>query len=99
MKPSAIDFIIQTVNEKAPIKATELACLVTEAGCKGECCQLSVDALFVLLNNMVNDGDLVEVNYILPTMDYREKTLYFPKGTKVLIQLQQGCYASNEDSL
>jgi hypothetical protein len=85
MKLSAKDFIIQTVNEKAPIKATELAYIVTVAGCEGECFQMSGEAVLELFDKMVNDGDLVEVNYILPTMDYREKTLYFPKDTQVRI--------------
>lgn len=35
------------------------------------------------LEELVNSKELVEVEYILPTMDYRIKSLFFPKGTKI----------------
>lgn len=36
-----------------------------------------------LIDEMVKAGDLVEVEYILPTMNYRVKSFLLPKGTKI----------------
>lgn len=38
-----------------------------------------------IINAMVKEGELVEVEYVLPTMVYRVKSVYFPKGTIVRI--------------
>ena len=35
------------------------------------------------LQILVNNRELVELNYELPKMDYRMKSIYFPKGTKL----------------
>jgi hypothetical protein len=35
------------------------------------------------LAELVSSGEIVELEYILPTMTYRLKSLYFPKGTKL----------------
>lgn len=34
---------------------------------------------------LVNEGELVEVEYILPARDYRIKSFLLPKGTKVVM--------------
>lgn len=33
------------------------------------------------LENMVKEGSIIELEYILPSISYRVKSLYFPKGT------------------
>lgn len=33
------------------------------------------------LESLVKAGEIVELEYVLPTMDYRIKTMYFPQGT------------------
>lgn len=38
-----------------------------------------------LLDKMVHDGEIVEVEYILPHLDFRIKSMYFPAGTSVSI--------------
>ena len=35
------------------------------------------------LEKLIEEGEIVEICYILPHMDYRLKSIYFPKGTKV----------------
>lgn len=34
------------------------------------------------LAELVKSGEIIELEYILPDMDYRVKSIYFPKGTK-----------------
>lgn len=33
------------------------------------------------LEKLVESGEIVELEYVLPQMDYRIKSIYFPKGT------------------
>jgi hypothetical protein len=37
-----------------------------------------------VLDELIKNGDIIEVCYTLPQMDYRIKSLYFPKGTIIL---------------
>lgn len=41
-----------------------------------------------LLERMVDDGDLVETEFVLPDMHYRIKSIYFPKGTSVQVRVK-----------
>ena len=68
--------IIELVNDFGPIKATELVVrLIDRQG-------FTQDSLITdILEELVKNEDIIEVCYILPSMTYREKTLYFPKGT------------------
>ncbi len=38
-----------------------------------------------LLEELVKEGQLLEVQYVLPNMDYRFKSFYLPTGTSVTI--------------
>ena len=38
-----------------------------------------------VINDLVKEGEVVEVEYVLPSMAYRVKSLYFPKGTEVTL--------------
>lgn len=38
-----------------------------------------------LLAELVSSGEIVELEFILPSMDYRVKSIYFPKGTKLYV--------------
>lgn len=42
--------------------------------------------LMNLLDQMVAAGRIVEVEYVVPSMDYRIKSLYFPAGTTVSVK-------------
>lgn len=35
-----------------------------------------------IIEELVKEGEVTELEYILPQMDYRMKSMYFPKGTK-----------------
>jgi hypothetical protein len=39
-----------------------------------------------LLEEMVKQKRLIEVEYVLPDMDYRIKSLYFPVGTEIRVK-------------
>ena len=42
------------------------------------------DYIFILAE-LVSSGEIVELEFILPSMDYRIKSIYFPKGTELYI--------------
>src|SRR5690242_14913621 len=39
----------------------------------------------IMIERLVNDGSLIEVEYVQSNMDYRTKSLLFPKGKEVVI--------------
>ena len=43
-----------------------------------------------LVEKMVLAGEIIEVEYITPQMNYRTKSLLFPKGTKVVRRKAMG---------
>lgn len=38
------------------------------------------------MDNMVSEGKIVEVEYVLPSMPYRSKSLYFPALTELIVR-------------
>lgn len=38
-----------------------------------------------ILQELVDEKQIIEFNYVLPSMSYREKSFYLPKGTKVKV--------------
>ena len=72
--------IIELVNDCGPIKATELIVKLIEIH------DISQNNLILdILNELVKNGDIIEVEYTLPQMNYRIKSLYFPKRTEIQI--------------
>lgn len=61
------------------VKSTELvAKVVLEIGGN------SVDAqLAEMLDKLIEDGEIIEIEYILPEMPYRVKSFLLPKGCKL----------------
>lgn len=39
--------------------------------------------LIEVINSMIDDGDLVSIDYVLPSMNYRIKSFILPAGTKI----------------
>lgn len=76
------ELILKTVNEHQGIKAVELVVEVS---------QQSADFPFDMnqyensLMELINDNEIVEIEYTLPSMDYRVKSLYLPKDTVVIV--------------
>lgn len=79
--------ILDIVSDKPGIKGVDLTLdvlqllLEHENNCDDPKSELAVG----LINELVLQGEIVEVEYVLPTMTYRIKSLYFPKGTEVTI--------------
>ena len=69
--------IVEIVNRYPEIKVMSLIPKMAEYLKSG-------GDLLGTIDKMVDSGELVEVNYILPTMSYREKSILFPKGTKII---------------
>lgn len=74
--------ILKIIESQPGIKAVELMVKLT-VDAKGKIEYTEMDHS---LKELINDGSIVEVEYILPSMDYRIKSLYFPKGTQVTVK-------------
>ena len=79
-KHEIVKVIINIVVEKGPIKLTELICELPK-----EVIQSEFD-LLKLIAELIIDGNIVSIDYILPQMDYRIKTMLFPKGTTLTVR-------------
>ena len=75
--------IISTVNDSRGIAATELVakfvCHIHEYEYECDC-----ENIPELIQELVDGGEIFELEYILPSLDYRIKSMYFPKGTRIL---------------
>ena len=71
--------VIELVNDFGPIKATELVVRLID---------IQGTNITDILDELVKNGDIIEVEYTLPQMDYRVKSLYFPKGTIIGVDLK-----------
>lgn len=72
--------IKKTVNNNQGIKATELVLEVMH-----QSSDMNLDAYEDALMELIKEGEIVEVEYTLPQMDYRVKSWYLPKDTVVII--------------
>jgi hypothetical protein len=75
------EVIIETVTTYQGIKATELVVRVFESLHKMPEIPSSGEEVIATINELVELGDLLEIEYILPTMTYRVKSFLLPKGT------------------
>ena len=74
--------ITKLVTERQGCKATELAvvavrCLINRIDAR------ELDKIPDLIEQMVKEGELLEVEFVLPMMDWRCKSFLLPKGTEV----------------
>ena len=63
--------ILEYVNECGPVKASEI---LVNCRCTPE-----------EIQSLVEKGELIEIEYVVPRMNYRIKSLLFPKGTEIEI--------------
>ena len=75
------EFIIRMVEDKGPIKGVDLALEVAKHQ-HG----VNPDDITGALSDLVECGEIVEVEYILERMNYRVKSIYFPSGTKAKVR-------------
>jgi hypothetical protein len=70
--------ILRFINAHSGVKGVELVMLILGDTNPSN---ISIEAYHYELANLVKEGEIVEVEYTLPSMDYRVKSIYFPKGT------------------
>jgi len=75
------------VTEKVEggIKATALVADIQVAMCEGRLPNVSGFDILCFIDQLVSEGEIVEVEYILPSMNFRIKSLYLPKGAEVRV--------------
>lgn len=71
--------VIQIVTDNPGVKGTEIPLLLSEEVRLSNC----ATKLSTILEDLVKEGEIVEVEYTLKTMDYRAKSMFFPWGTSV----------------
>lgn len=74
------DLIIQFIESSSGLKEVEL---VMKLMTKISPSKFNVNEFYKIVGGMILANEIVRVEYILPNMDYRVKSMYFPKGTKV----------------
>ena len=81
LEQEMLDYVNELL-QGGPKRGTELVTeMVTYLHTQG----ISKDVFGVIatIDNWVRNGDIIEVEYILPSMTYRVKSLYFVKGTTI----------------
>jgi hypothetical protein len=76
------DVIRKIVNENSGIKNVELVIKVAQSLIE-EDIEFEPRDLIIQIESLVKEGEIVELEFILPDMGYRVKSMYFPKGTKL----------------
>jgi hypothetical protein len=75
-KEQAAKIVLQLVENKQGVKATELAPYLVE--------NQDIHYPWVdLIYELIQKGELVEVEYVLPQLNYRAKSFLLPKGATV----------------
>jgi len=77
---SSESVLISIVNEHQGLKLTELVMHATVAISK---LGYREPDLVKVLNGLISEAKLLEIEYVLPDMDYRIKSFILPAGTKV----------------
>lgn len=67
-------------------KATELFLYVVSQYCESGRRAPTFGEIEREVSLLVERGDIVEFDYVLPSMDYRVKTIYFPKGVELRLK-------------
>ncbi len=69
--------ILQAISNG--IKATELAVQLASHALN------DTDRYMAMVQKLIEQGEIVEIEYVLPDMPYRAKSFYLPKGAKVVV--------------
>jgi len=72
--------IVKLVEEKNGIKSVDLSMDLLDAD---KSFFLEVSQISNIIDDLVQEGKITALNYTVPSMDYRLKTILFPKGTRV----------------
>jgi len=72
--------IIQLVNEHGPIKPIDLIIHLSEILYEEEESFIEKDIL-QSIDEVIKDQSIIEIKYILPTIQYKERSMLFPVNT------------------
>ena len=82
-EPTMRDIILRIVNSSQGVNGVKLVIeVMSEIGPT----RLDHDEYIECLESLVKNREIVEVEYTLPHMDFRVKSLYLPKGTTISIK-------------
>jgi len=71
------------INARGAVTNVELAITVAANIYPDE---FNTDSYIELLEDMVTHSAIVEAEYVLPTLNYRVKSVFFPAGTRVKVR-------------
>lgn len=80
MKQRLRNRILEIVNPSTGIKGMELATILAN-----EFHPLTTEKILQEIFDLIKEGELIEIEYQLSTMDYRTKSFILPKGTSINI--------------
>jgi hypothetical protein len=80
MKVNIKEIIRKTVNSHQGIKSVELVLEVMQ-----QASDMNITIYEDALMELIEERGIVEIEYTLPQMDYRVKSLYLPKDTIVVV--------------
>jgi hypothetical protein len=76
------NIIVTLVTGKTAIKGTELVTKAIGVMCANSLVTPETDVP-EMIDDLVARGEIMELEYVIPAMNYRIKSLYFPKGTEI----------------
>ena len=86
--------ILTTVNTRNGVNGVDLV-----LNCMGLVSPWFEDKDYMFqLAELVSSGEIVELEFILPSMDYRMKSIYFPKGTKLYVNSHDQAGSENSSN-
>lgn len=71
--------ILDTINTSTGINGVNLVMAVMN---HGRPTSFEHDSFNLILEELVKEERIIELEYILPNMEFRIKSMYFPAGTK-----------------
>ena len=80
-----ISYVVEIVKENPGIKSTELAAKLTIKKCENNL-KVEGDEIVKAIDDAAKEGLILEMEYILPSMPYRIKSVYFPADTKLTLK-------------
>jgi hypothetical protein len=81
------NILVEIVTERGPIKGTELAVEFTKTVLEKNTFMNDITGIDVTsrLDNLVGERRIIEIEYVLPQLDFRVKSMYFPAETKLRV--------------
>lgn len=72
--------ILESIQNSTGMRGVELALTVLN---KTMPLYFETELYQECLGELVAEGEVIELEYVLPEMEYRTKSMFFPKGTQI----------------